>query len=684
MESFICGALTNSAPLPENACPGTLAFDFINTASVFALVFIFSYKRLSPTRRPKNRYLFAVTGGFLAGLISTTVFIISSMIIESSSMNDVFRVGMSVTSFSTRGLHLLLYATGFFILEALFFNTLFHLYTKKRVLSQKANRLIFNLTLFLLILFVIPVGVELKADVQYHKESKIVENGNETEKITLMQNSRFSEIKKELIRKLVPEPRLVENPSEGLVKETIHVNPAVTGVLLLLLLDKNIDVQEQAIIALGNIGDKKTTPGLISFLDDKSDRLKEWAIESLGRIKDERAVEPLARILRDDKDNDIKSSVLKALGSIKGEHARAILLGYLEVKDEGLKKSAVSSLLKIKEPRAIEPAFAFLYDHNVAIPLEQMGKYAVIPLMKILQKNGNKNRKDFARLLGDIKDRRAVNVLISALHDPEVGVREAAAGSLGQIKDARSVEPLVAALNDSDIHVRLSAFYALAVFKNPRVKQIISSALKSFKDKRYTASETSRLVLALYRNSNIDASYAEPLVSLLSQGWPWLTYRPMVEIMEKIGRPAVKSLCAALQEEDYRNRFSAAVLLGKIGDYSAVEPLVPVTHDPDRRVRECAVWALGEIKDKRAVEPLIDALHDSYSVVRWNAAAALAKINDVRAVEFLILALDDVNWVVRKCSAEALQKITGRDFGEDAAKWRDWRHSVQCRPESRG
>jgi HEAT repeat protein len=45
---------------------------------------------------------------------------------------------------------------------------------------------------------------------------------------------------------------------------------------------------------------------------------------------------------------------------------------------------------------------------------------------------------------------------------------------------------------------------------------------------------------------------------------------------------------------------------------------------------------------------------------------------DARAVEPLIEALQDEDAQVRDRAAEALQKITGKDFGKDADKWRQW------------
>ena len=79
----------------------------------------------------------------------------------------------------------------------------------------------------------------------------------------------------------------------------------------------------------------------------------------------------------------------------------------------------------------------------------------------------------------------------------------------------------------------------------------------------------------------------------------------------------------------------------KLGDTQKIEFLITALKDKDVIVRRAAAWALRKLKDPRAVEPLIPALKDEYS---W----------------------------VREAAAEALEEITGEDFGEDEAKWRDW------------
>ena len=74
----------------------------------------------------------------------------------------------------------------------------------------------------------------------------------------------------------------------------------------------------------------------------------------------------------------------------------------------------------------------------------------------------------------------------------------------------------------------------------------------------------------------------------------------------------------------------------------------------------------------KVIEGIIAALKDEDKYGRKGAVIALGEIGDERAVESLIATLKDEDGDVRQAAVEALEKITGKNFGEDEAKWRDW------------
>ena len=175
---------------------------------------------------------------------------------------------------------------------------------------------------------------------------------------------------------------------------------------------------------------------------------------ALGKIGDKRAVESLIAALRDT-NSDVRENAAKALGRIGwkpvNQTERSIYLMALQEWDE---------VVKIGAP-AIAPLIAVLRDEdanvrrNAAKDLGKIGdKRAVEPLIAILEDPDWRIRSDAVLALGKIGDKKAVDPLIDALKDKDSSVRRMAAETLGKIGDERAVEPLIAALRDKNLDVR--------------------------------------------------------------------------------------------------------------------------------------------------------------------------------------------------------------------------------------
>jgi HEAT repeat protein len=80
-----------------------------------------------------------------------------------------------------------------------------------------------------------------------------------------------------------------------------------------------------------------------------------------------------------------------------------------------------------------------------------------------------------AHLLGDLRDARAVPLLVPLLRDPEVNI--IVPWSLGQIGDKSAIPPLIATLDDSSPDMRVLAIYALeqldAKEALPRIRRLL-------------------------------------------------------------------------------------------------------------------------------------------------------------------------------------------------------------------
>lgn len=124
----------------------------------------------------------------------------------------------------------------------------------------------------------------------------------------------------------------------------------------------------------------------------------------------------------------------------------------------------------------------------------------------------------------------------------------------------------------------------------------------------------------------------------------------------QMGKSVLTPLIAALEVKNVNIREGAVRVLGRIGDFQAVDPLITTLEDEDSNVRTATAWALGKIADTKAVVSLTKLLGDEEKEVRRSVSWALERIGDL-AVKPLILTLNDDKTVVRQYAAEVLGKI---------------------------
>jgi HEAT repeat protein len=101
-------------------------------------------------------------------------------------------------------------------------------------------------------------------------------------------------------------------------------------------------------------------------------------------------------------------------------------------------------------------------------------------------------------LFGELKDPRAVDVLIALLDDGDINYK--VAWALGEIGDARATGALIAALGNRDALVRVSAIQALvklgATEALPKLRELLSDDAMPSAGDRMSVAETARAAIA--------------------------------------------------------------------------------------------------------------------------------------------------------------------------------------------
>lgn len=121
----------------------------------------------------------------------------------------------------------------------------------------------------------------------------------------------------------------------------------------------------------------------------------------------------------------------------------------------------------------------------------------------------------------------------------------------------------------------------------------------------------------------------------------------------------VKQVLSELRDVSKERRRTAVMKLGMLGGDLAVNTLIRVVgnHHEDLIVRGRAALMLGKLGDPRAVEPLIDALDAPGFQTPLYAAEALGKLGDPRAIEPLIHIMNTHNDRMREAAERALENL---------------------------
>lgn len=129
--------------------------------------------------------------------------------------------------------------------------------------------------------------------------------------------------------------------------------------------------------------------------------------------------------------------------------------------------------------------------------------------------------------------------------------------------------------------------------------------------------------------------------------------------MAKPDAQTIKQLLADLRSFDKEKRRTAVMKLGMLGGEEAVRALILAVQNEheDLIVRGRAALMLGKLGDTRAVEPLIRALDAPGFQTPLHAAEALGRIGDNRAVVPLMNMATSTRGKARDAAEEALRRL---------------------------
>jgi HEAT repeat protein len=213
----------------------------------------------------------------------------------------------------------------------------------------------------------------------------------------------------------------------------------------------------------------------------------------------------------------------------------------------------------------------------------------------------------------------AVPALSRALTDPQAEVRIEAIRALGLIDDDTVPGVLIGALKDPEVRVREVAADALSRWHSPAVARRLAAALASA-DLRRSAGEVLERMGAMAVQALADVTTGDDPEASVAAG----------VLLDRIAGsgPFIDELSSIAPDQ----RLRAVQVLAALGGPSASEALVSALSDPDVRVRSRAATALGALGYLSALKQLRRMfLTDPVAEAARSAEDALRRLGAVPA-----------------------------------------------------
>jgi HEAT repeat protein len=186
--------------------------------------------------------------------------------------------------------------------------------------------------------------------------------------------------------------------------------------------------------------------------------------------------------------------VAKAIVAANDTSVLPQLESWLTHEDRHLRGNAAFIFAGLGDPRGFDVIVIILGDRSERREVHIISSVG----LPWIQGQISEDRYYAAHLLGDLKDSRAIPILVPLLTDPDVNY--IVPWSLGQISSPSAITPLVGSLSDPNPSMRVLAIHALVELKAsgalPRLRQLLDDNARSNFDKFESVAEAAQAAIA--------------------------------------------------------------------------------------------------------------------------------------------------------------------------------------------
>ena len=381
-----------------------------------------------------------------------------------------------------------------------------------------------------------------------------------------------------------------------------------TPYLLALLRDEEWLVRASAAEALGAIGDKQSIEPLVQRIQDNVQVVQEQASNAIVKFGKQATLALLTALIRE-RDKFSQRAFLKCLGQVGDPKSVPALISHLRSSYFIVRQAAVAALVRFGPlvTRLIIPTLSFNRSDIELLKKDALDKLHPEPQMRAIKALGGLEDHRAVKLLkqlveeslpdvqeaaiqalsqigcagwgrccglkvlAEVGDPSLVEHVAPSLHDHSDTVRFEAARAIAKMGGAKAVKLLIhVAKKDPTDFIRAEA---VRMLRRVGIGQpgVLDAALHALKDKaRIVRRQAARLL-----GNFLDPKSILPLLKAMADSH-WSIRDSAENALLNFGRNAVQPLIEALESRAWTMRFRAARLLGEIGDSRAVAPLEKV------------------------------------------------------------------------------------------------------------
>ncbi len=407
--------------------------------------------------------------------------------------------------------------------------------------------------------------------------------------------------------------------------------------------DPNKGVQNITIEALSSMMHENTVQGLISVVKS-SDLNTRNAGMTILRNLGPMAIAPLVKAVEASEDVDEIIQILVILGDIHSPLATETVLKYITHADDNIKTTAVESLGKIQDPKAVEALLEAYKNSDIL-------KYSIV------------------EALGNISVETAMPVMLGALESGDILEYFTAIGAMGSMESVAGLEPLFKKLvQEEDSGTRRLIFKSLAQIEeaNPGSlkkldQNVIRPILLGLLDNQDAAEYRYLVFVAASLN---DEAYAGQLFNALHCSETEIIDIAFAGIVN-IGKKAVKSALEKIGKAEPAVVVRILQFLEKFPSPETPAAVGTFVSNSDDQVRQAVARTLGANPSDVAFNNLKTMLDDVDETVRRNAVAGIARmLNFDGALTALINKFKDINGHVRREACLAMANSTSNQLVE--------------------